>query len=87
MLYVRMGVIKSRFAFHQSTVQSGYTSNYSYDTVTGGQVGLGIQGTVYKCVALRAEYDYNSYRTFSAFANRISVSDNQVKAGLVFYLG
>lgn len=70
MTYARLGVVKTRF------------TNYS-KTVTGGQIGLGLQTSVTQNWDLRGEYDYTKYNKFSG----ISASTDAFNLGLVYKFG
>lgn len=50
--FARFGAVRTRF-------------NNKNTTVTGGQVGLGMQTSLTQNIALRGEYDYTMYRSFS----------------------
>ena len=83
-IYGRIGAIRTRFELHQNNVPAGSTSNLNRNTVTGGELGIGIQGSVARNLALRAEYDYLAYRTFTSFQNKIITRDNLFKVGMVY---
>ncbi|EKD55148.1 MAG: hypothetical protein ACD_60C00025G0045 [uncultured bacterium] len=50
MMFIRLGVIKTRF------------SSLNSNATTGGQAGLGLQTSVTQNWDVRGEYDYTSYR-------------------------
>ena len=83
-VYIRLGAVKTRFELHQTVVPSGSTSNISKTTASGGQIGIGVQGYVARAIALRGEYDYSGYRTYTAFNNKITPHDNQLSIGLIY---
>ncbi len=85
LMYIRLSGLRSRFDVHQTVVPSTATSNIDKEMATGGQVGLGFQGTINCNWGFRAEYDYNAYHTFSSFGNKITASDNQVKLGVLYF--
>ncbi len=86
MVYAKVGVVRTRFELNQNPSPS--IVNYpSENTVTGGQLGLGVQTGLTKCVALRGEYVYSKYSKFNANSNRISPSNNQFNVGLVYNFG
>jgi opacity protein-like surface antigen len=67
MTYARVGLVKSRFTT-------------AGKTVTGGQIGLGLQTSVTQNWDLRGEYDYTGYNKF----NGISVKADAFNLGLVY---
>ncbi|HSW69986.1 MAG TPA: outer membrane beta-barrel protein [Gammaproteobacteria bacterium] len=67
MTYARVGVVKSRF------------TNFN-KTVTGGQLGLGLQTSITQNWDLRGEYDYTAYNKFSG----ISTKADAFNMGLVY---
>lgn len=67
MSYLRAGVIRTRF-----TTDS---------TVTGGQVGVGIQTAISPAWDLRGEYDYNFYRHVNHIGNPKA---GQFNIGLIY---
>jgi len=83
-IYLRAGVIRSLFNLHQTTPPVGAGSNLSQNNVGGGQFGVGIQGDVGNAWGVRAEYDYMTYNSFTAFGNTISPRDNQIKVGVLY---
>lgn len=87
-LYGRLGVIRTRFILHQSVVPIGnwHGSTNNRNTATGGQVGIGIESVVARCLSIRGEYDYSAYRSFRSFGNKIVAKDNLFKVGFVYYL-
>ncbi len=70
MTYARLGVVKTRF------------SHYS-KTVTGGQLGLGMQTSLTQNWDLRGEYDYTAYNKFSG----MSVKSDAFNLGVVYKFG
>lgn len=58
MLYGRLGVVRSRFESKATTAAASSTAT---KTLTGGQVGVGIQTSLTQNLDLRGEYDYTSY--------------------------
>ncbi len=67
MTYARLGVVKTRFTTYSKTV-------------TGGQIGLGLQTSVTQNWDLRGEYDYTKYNKFSG----ISATTDAFNIGLVY---
>ncbi|MEO8402145.1 MAG: outer membrane beta-barrel protein [Gammaproteobacteria bacterium] len=84
LVYLRLGGIRSRFDFHQTVVPSYATSNLSKKTVTGGQLGIGLQGNFSNNWSVRGEYDYTSYRSFNSFGNIICARDNLINVGVLY---
>lgn len=84
LVYLRLGGIRSRFDFHQTVVPSYATSNLSKKTVTGGQVGIGLQGNFSNNFSVRGEYNYTSYRSFNSFGNIICARDNLINVGVLY---
>lgn len=84
LVFLRLGGIRSRFELNQAVVPVSATSNVDKSTISGGQVGVGLQATFANNWGVRGEYDYTAYRTFTAFSNKISARDNLIKAG-IFY--
>lgn len=85
LIYARMGLIKTRFELTQNPAPNFYgAQSTTGNTVTGGQLGAGVQTGVTKHVDIRGEYVYSAYRSFSAFNNKISPNNNQVNMGLVY---
>lgn len=85
MIYAKLGVARANVRVTQTPVQpstlvSGSTSN----TVTGGQLGLGLQSTVAKNIAVRGEFVHTAYGTFNANGNKIKPYTNTVNVGLVY---
>lgn len=70
MTYARLGLVETRFTHYN-------------ETVTGGQVGLGIQTSVTQNWDLRGEYDYTSYQKFKS----ISGTTDAFNLGLVYKFG
>jgi len=67
MTYARLGVVKSRFTHYSKTV-------------TGGQLGLGMQTSLTQNWDLRGEYDYTKYNKFSG----VSAKADAFNVGLVY---
>lgn len=90
MAYLRAGVIRSAFYLNQSVPPAGSGTTWSKNNVGGGQFGVGLQTTVGTLVntsgnwGIRAEYDYVTYNSFTAFGNTITPRDNQFKIGLLY---
>jgi outer membrane autotransporter protein len=59
MAYGRVGVVRSRFEFSNST--PGTTDVRK--NINGGQIGLGLQTSLTQNLDLRGEYDYTKYKT------------------------
>lgn len=84
LFYLRLGGLQSRFEVHQSVIPSTSSSS-NYSSLQGAAVfGVGLQGALGHSWSVRGEYDRIVYRHFSAFANRISPIDNQLRFGLVY---
>lgn len=66
--YVRGGIVKSRF-------------NNASESVTGGQLGLGLQTSMTQNVDLRGEYVYTAYRSVGAVS---SPKADQANLGLIY---
>jgi opacity protein-like surface antigen len=84
MLYLRAGLIRSQFNFHQTTPPATANSNLSKNNIGGGQFGIGVQGDVGSNWGVRGEYDYVTYNSFTAFGNTITARDNQFKVGVLY---
>ncbi len=84
MIYLRLGVIRSRYDLNQSVVPSSASSNTSDNNATGAEFGIGGQTCFYHDWAVRAEYDYSDFRSYNAFGNRIIPRDQQVKVGVLY---
>lgn len=84
MAFLRLGVIRGRFNLNQSSPPASATSTSSTNTRTGSEIGIGLQTTLNKDWDLRGEYDYVSYRSYSAFGNQISARNNIVKVGIIY---
>ena len=89
MLYGRAGLIRTRFNEKNTTttltdhIQSTLNQSAS-QTVTGKQLGLGVQSDITQNVAMRAEYTYTSYQSFNALGSKYKLKDDQVSLGLVY---
>lgn len=66
--YVRAGVVKSRFS-------------HASESVTGGQLGLGLQTSLSQNVDLRGEYVYTAYRSVDRVS---SPKADQANLGLIY---
>ncbi|HSW69985.1 MAG TPA: outer membrane beta-barrel protein [Gammaproteobacteria bacterium] len=84
MIYLRAGIIRSQFDLHQSIPPAGAGSVWSKNNVAGGQFGVGVQGDLDGAWGARAEYDYVTYNSFTAFGNTITARDNQFKIGVLY---
>jgi opacity protein-like surface antigen len=84
MAYLRLGVVRSRFDLHQTIVPADAVSNWSKNTVTGGQAGIGAQTDFGVNWSARIEYDYNFYHSYTAFDDKVLAHDNQYKIGLLY---
>lgn len=84
LFYLRLGGLQSRFEVHQSVVPSSSSSS-THSSLQGAAVfGAGLQVAMGHSWSVRGEYDRIVYRHFSAFANRISPIDNQLRFGLMY---
>ncbi len=86
MLYGRAGLVRSRFDSKLSATSGVFSSAASaQNTVTGGQLGLGVQTSLTQNVDLRAEYDYTQYRAIN-FNDGMSVKPrtDSFNLGLVY---
>lgn len=84
-VYAKVGIVRSRFKLTQTPVQpSSLGSGSTYNTVTGGQLGLGVQTAVARNVDVRGEFVHTSYSSFTAYGNNIKPRNNQVNLGLVY---
>ena len=79
--YARVGVVKTRFKLAQSNL-----GNKS-DTLTGGQLGLGVQTEVAKNVSLRGEFVHTRYAAFKAFGSSTKPRNNEIDFGLGYSFG
>jgi len=84
LFYLRFGFVRSLFNFHQTIVPVGSSSNLHRTIASGGQIGIGLQTGISTNWAVRGEYDYNSYRNFTVFGNKVTPHDNQFKVGLLY---
>ena len=84
--YGRLGLVRSRFELSES---NGTNSGTDKKTLTGGQIGVGLQTTLTQNVDLRGEYDFTSYKsgnfnTGIVGANKISPRSDSFNLGLVY---
>lgn len=84
MLYMRLGVIRSRYELHQTLPPASATSNTDRNTATGAEFGLGAETCINRDWAIRGEYDYSTYRSFTSFSNKITPRDSQFNIGLIY---
>jgi len=84
LLYVKAGLVRTRFQLEQTPGFAYGLITDTGNTVTGGQLGLGLQLTLSKNLDLRGEYVYTAYQSFNAFDNHISARSNQLSAALVY---
>ncbi|RDI38378.1 outer membrane protein [Aquicella lusitana] len=80
MVYGRAGLVRSRFEVKESAPVSSSQSK----TLTGGQLGIGIQTSLTQNVDLRGEYDYTSYRSANFSGNKLSPATDQFNLGLIY---
>lgn len=81
MIFARMGVVKTHFNTKQTSTTTTATNETS---AMGGQLGLGVETALNQNLSVRAEYDYTSYRAFTALNTRIKPNSNQLLVGLVY---
>ncbi|OGT38256.1 MAG: hypothetical protein A3F12_07350 [Gammaproteobacteria bacterium RIFCSPHIGHO2_12_FULL_38_14] len=84
--YARAGIVRSNFKVKANNVTSSGTES---NTLTGGQLGLGLQTSLTQNVDLRGEYDFTDYRSASfntGGGNSIKVSPltDSFTVGLVY---
>lgn len=87
MLYARAGIIRTRFDVKEeaSAIASNFIPTGSDEnTVTGGQLGLGIKTKLVRNIDVRGEYAYSSYHSFSTMGNKINPSSGQATIGFVY---
>lgn len=84
MMYLRAGLVRSRFDLHQDLPPATASSNWSKNTVSGGQLGIGLSIAQGNKWSERIEYTYSQYRSFNAFGNTIRFYDNQFKVGVAY---
>jgi outer membrane autotransporter protein len=82
MVYARVGVVKTKFNVKADVSSLGDES--SNETVTGGQLGLGLQTKVTQKVDLRGEYVYTGYNSFHAVGEKVNASSGQATVGVVY---
>jgi outer membrane immunogenic protein len=83
MAYLKAGIVRTRFKLTQNAPTSNLSGS-SENTVTGGQLGLGLQTDVSSNVAVRGEFLHTSYNSFTAFGSKVKPTNNQVNFGLVY---
>ncbi len=79
--YVRAGVVKTRFKLAQDNLGS------KTDSLTGGQLGLGLQTELVKNVNLRGEFVHTRYSSFKAFGSSVKPRNNEIDFGLGYSFG
>jgi opacity protein-like surface antigen len=77
MIYARAGVVRTRF---EDSV-SGYKNR---KTLTGGQVGLGLQTSLTQNVDLRGEYDFTTYGSQTIDGTKIKPRTDTFTLGLIY---
>jgi opacity protein-like surface antigen len=82
-LFVRAGLVRTHFALTQA-VPASSSSSTAANTVTGGQAGLGLALSLSKILALRGEYIYSGYQSFTAYGNKVSPHNNQLFASFTY---
>jgi outer membrane immunogenic protein len=81
MLYGRVGLVKTRF---EAKDTSAGTTTTDRKTLTGGQVGLGMQTSLTQNVDLRGEYVYTGYRSAKMLGDKMTPSTDQFNLGVVY---
>jgi outer membrane immunogenic protein len=84
MVYAKAGLVRTRFKLTQNPTPTSTGQGTAENTVTGGQLGLGLQTDLTKNVGVRGEFVHTSYNSFTAYGNRIKPANNQVNFGLVY---
>lgn len=89
MAYGRIGVVRTRFedTFNISAGSAGFSQS-AKTTVTGGQLGAGIQTDLTQNLALRGEYVYTAYRSFNnGIGGSFKPNSGLANVGLVYNFG
>lgn len=81
MAYARVGVVRSRFEVKEATPTASATTR---KTLTGGQLGVGMQTSLAQNLDLRGEYDYTRYRSATFGDNKLSPRTDQFNLGLIY---
>jgi opacity protein-like surface antigen len=81
-LFVRAGLIRTHFELTQALPAA--SSSTAANTVTGGQVGLGLALNLSKTLVLRGEYIYSGYQSFIAYGNKVYPHNNQLFASFTY---
>ncbi len=82
MAYARVGVVRSSF---QAKSSAAGVSTYSKSkTLTGGQIGVGMQTSLTQNVDLRGEYDYTSYRSQKFAGTQVQPRTDAFTVGLIY---
>jgi opacity protein-like surface antigen len=82
-LFVRAGLVGTRFELTQSHAAQS-SSATAANTVSGGQLGVGVALSLSKNLALRGEYVYTGYQSFTAYGNKVSPRSNQLLASFTY---
>jgi opacity protein-like surface antigen len=82
--YARVGIVRTRFELTQDPAPTTNSKFTTGNTVTGGQLGLGVLTHLTTNVDLRGEYVYTSYRSFDAYGSKISPNNSMLNVGMVY---
>ena len=86
MLFGRIGVLQSSFTLKEYTPPPGSDGTTDVTLARGEVYGAGIQFRAIQNFHIRTEYDRVIYNRFSSFTNRVSLTDNQIRLGLLLDL-
>jgi opacity protein-like surface antigen len=86
LLYGKAGLVRSRFRINQTPNPITNTSGTTNHTANGKQWGVGLEITATQNWTIRGEYVYTSYRTVSAYGNKITPHTKQINFGVAYQL-